>query len=176
MLTAAYYIDANDTVYAGLPVDLVIRAGSNPIPFDIAVRNTWVFFPVDSTAVQAAGGQPFYYEWGGPLTDVQQADSIVRWLQAGRIPPALPAGCELKLFPNPSNGRANIGFRLENETKVRLEIFNLLGQKVASLWDGKAQPGNTMINYDASLLASGAYVVRLEVGSGVEGKVMLIEK
>ena len=44
-------------------------------------------------------------------------------------------------FPNPFNNQTNIEFQLATETSIRLEIFNILGQKVKTLVEGEKSPG-----------------------------------
>ena len=45
-------------------------------------------------------------------------------------------------YPNPFNPETTIGFSVANDSKVTILIYNILGQKVATLLDGKMNPGN----------------------------------
>ena len=79
----------------------------------------------------------------------------------------LPSGFELNQnYPNPFNPSTTISFVLPVAADVRLEVFNLLGQRVRLLhdgplplgyhtveWDGRSDPGNEV--------ASGVYFYRL---------------
>jgi hypothetical protein len=47
---------------------------------------------------------------------------------------------------------------------VRLQVYNILGQRVATLVDESKTPGREEIMLDASRWASGTYVLRLQVG------------
>jgi hypothetical protein len=65
-------------------------------------------------------------------------------------------------FPNPFNPTTTIAFSLPNAGNVNLSVFNVLGQKVATLKNGEMEAGNHTITWDASQQASGVYFYRLE--------------
>ena len=87
-------------------------------------------------------------------------------------------------YPNPFNSSTNIRFALPTETSVKLEIFNLLGERIVTLVDETRQAGYYTEQFDASGLSSGVYLYRLQagdpsVGSGqsfVETKKLLLLK
>jgi len=68
------------------------------------------------------------------------------------------------------------GFGLPMASPVRLEIFNSLGQKVETLFDGSETAGWHEVTFDASRLSSGIYFYRLQAGTFVETKKMLLMK
>lgn len=80
-------------------------------------------------------------------------------------------------YPNPFNPTTTITFALPENAKVTLDLFNLVGQKVASLIDGKEiSAGNHSITFDASALESGTYIYRL-TSNGVQlSKRMVVMK
>ena len=55
-------------------------------------------------------------------------------------------------------------------------MFNLLGQEIATLVNEEKSPGNYEINFDASNLSSGIYVYKIQEGSFVESKKMILLK
>lgn len=67
-------------------------------------------------------------------------------------------------YPNPFNPSTNINFTIPAASNVQLDVFNLLGQKVATLIDGQRLAGNHTIRFDASNLASGMYFYMLRAG------------
>jgi len=77
-------------------------------------------------------------------------------------------------FPNPFNPETRIQFALPNASHVRLEIFNILGQKVATLVNDYRNPGWYTINFNATGLSSGVYFYRIEAGVNVETRSMMI--
>ncbi|WP_246075316.1 T9SS type A sorting domain-containing protein [Gracilimonas mengyeensis] len=80
-------------------------------------------------------------------------------------------------YPNPFNPTTNIAFTLPKAAEVNLTIFNILGQKVATLVNAKKYAsGNHKVQFDASSLSSGMYVYRLEAGSYISTKKMMLIK
>ncbi len=69
-------------------------------------------------------------------------------------------------YPNPFNPTTTIKYALPKAGKVKLEVFNLLGQKVAALVNSFKQAGYHQITFDGSNLASGVYVYRLSTDAG----------
>ncbi|MBD3232138.1 MAG: T9SS type A sorting domain-containing protein [candidate division Zixibacteria bacterium] len=64
-------------------------------------------------------------------------------------------------YPNPFNAQNQISYTVPASGHVNLEIYNLVGQKVATLIDGNQEAGYHTINWDASGYASGVYFYRL---------------
>jgi len=79
-------------------------------------------------------------------------------------------------YPNPFNASTIVNYQLPLSNYVRLEIYNLLGQKVATLVDGKQKAGHKSVNWDASALSSGLYFYRLTVGDLAETRRMMLIK
>lgn len=80
-------------------------------------------------------------------------------------------------YPNPFNPSTTINFNLAKETNVSLKVFNLLGQEVASLAANEfMQAGSYSYKFNASSLASGTYIYRLEAGDFVQTKKMTLTK
>jgi len=59
---------------------------------------------------------------------------------------------------------------------VKLEIYNLSGQKVATLMDGQRAAGYHEVSFDASGLSSGIYVYRIAAGDFVQMHKMMLVK
>ncbi|MFV1883497.1 MAG: T9SS type A sorting domain-containing protein [Balneola sp.] len=80
-------------------------------------------------------------------------------------------------YPNPFNPTTNITFSLANSSNVTLEVFNMLGQKVATLLQQEQlSVGQHTQTFDASSLASGMYVYRLSTGNFVQSRKMMLIK
>jgi hypothetical protein len=80
-------------------------------------------------------------------------------------------------YPNPFNPSTNISFNLPNAADVSLTVYNVLGQRVATLLNNrKYTSGSHTLSFDASNLASGIYIYRIEAGSFVSQKRMTLIK
>ncbi len=79
-------------------------------------------------------------------------------------------------YPNPFNPVTEISFGLPHECYVRLDVFNAMGQRVATLVDRHIGAGYHTVPWDAGELASGVYLYRLKADTFVETKKMLLIK
>lgn len=83
-------------------------------------------------------------------------------------------------YPNPFNPSTQIEFSLAVDSKVSLYVYNLLGEKVATLVNSNLATGVHQITFNASNLNSGVYFYKLEaIGNGfdfVEVKKMILTK
>ncbi len=64
-------------------------------------------------------------------------------------------------YPNPFNRGTTISFSLPAPGNIRLEIYDALGRKVSTLFDGFQAAGDIAVNWDASNLAGGTYFYKL---------------
>jgi hypothetical protein len=79
-------------------------------------------------------------------------------------------------YPNPFNPVTEINFSLPSACDVKLEIYNTMGQKVATIVDGFMEAGQHTVPWDAGSFSSGVYFYRLTAGNFVETKKMLLLK
>jgi hypothetical protein len=79
-------------------------------------------------------------------------------------------------YPNPFNPTTAIQFSLEKPGKTVLEIYNTLGQKVATLVNGELSAGAHRYQWNASGLSSGVYFYRLQSNEFVATKKMILVK
>ena len=68
----------------------------------------------------------------------------------------------LKAYPNPFNPQTTLEFQLEKTSMVRLEIFNVLGQRVDLLLNELRKPGLYRVRWLAKALPAGIYFARLQ--------------
>ncbi len=73
-------------------------------------------------------------------------------------------------YPNPFNPSTRIRYDLPESAQVRLEIYNLLGERVATLVDARQEAGSHQVAFEAGHLASGVYLYRLQAGDFVRTK------
>lgn len=105
------------------------------------------------------------------LTDVKETDADL-----------LPGQFELSQnYPNPFNPTTTISYNLPIKAKVKLEIFNILGQKVTTLVDAEQTAGTHKIEWDGSnqsgeKVTTGVYLYRLSTEKYEQTKKMLLLK
>jgi len=75
-------------------------------------------------------------------------------------------------YPNPFNPATVISYQLTVASDVKLAVFDILGREVAVLVDERKSPGTYEARFNASGLASGVYLYRMEVGRFVQMKRM----
>lgn len=71
----------------------------------------------------------------------------------------------MKLFqnyPNPFNPTTTIKFSIHQDLKVKLSVYNMLGEMVAELVNEKLSAGYYQVQFDGSKFASGIYMCKLE--------------
>ena len=123
--------------------------------------------------VTAVGGLAYVAERADGLT-IYQNDLVT-----GIEDPIQAVPGEFTLYqnyPNPFTPGTRISFRLEKNTRVTLEVLNILGQKVATLVEGYKPAGEYNIDFDAGDLSSGVYVYRLKSGQVSQSRKMLLLK
>jgi len=87
----------------------------------------------------------------------------------------LPNGFQLlQNYPNPFNPTTTIEFSLPKTEIVTLEVYNILGEELATLVSERLTAGKYKYDWDASSLASGVYFYQLQAGSFMETKKMLL--
>ena len=84
-------------------------------------------------------------------------------------------------YPNPFNSVTTIRYRIEESGRMRLEVFDVQGQKVKTLADGYAGPGAYQVEWDGmdasgKSVATGVYLVRLQKGGASLVHKMLLLK
>ncbi|MEG8947698.1 cohesin domain-containing protein [Rosettibacter firmus] len=79
-------------------------------------------------------------------------------------------------YPNPFNPSTTIKFALPKDSHVKLSVYNILGQEVATLVNGFMNAGYHTIKFDASGLNTGMYIYKIQADNFVSMKKMMYVK
>jgi hypothetical protein len=103
-----------------------------------------------------------FQAFAGPLNDMQ---------------PELPYSFGLEQnYPNPFNPSTQIQFEITRSQRVKVDIYNLTGQRVGTVADGIFDAGRHSLHWQPKVLSSGVYFLRLEAGEGVLYRKMILLK
>jgi aminopeptidase N len=149
-----------------------------PMTLRVYRDGSYTDFPIRDTVRTQVFRLPF----------TQAPDSIVldpdAWVLKQVVsPPTAVLGGEIPLtyvlhqnYPNPFNPATTIAYTLPARVHVKLEIYDVLGRKIVTLADGFQDPGQHTAVFDASSLASGTYLYRLEAGTFQADRKMTLVK
>jgi enterochelin esterase-like enzyme len=149
---------------------ILLEPGPDPIV-------TWdLFYPLLTTPIPPGAGDTYFLKILKPFTSrdtvvfVPIIDGVTEpgvSLQPARL-------TLLPNYPNPFNPSTNIEFEIAHQERVKVTIFNLLGQRIVSLWDGTLASGRHKLQWDGSTAATGVYFLRIEAGGQVATRRMLL--
>lgn len=79
-------------------------------------------------------------------------------------------------YPNPFNPELSLSLSIPVNGQLKVEVFNLLGQRVASLYDGPASVGELDLTWNANEYSSGIYLIRAQYGDKIATKKAVLLK
>ena len=79
-------------------------------------------------------------------------------------------------YPNPFNPSTTIKFSLPKLSNVKLIVYDVLGNEITTLENGKLNPGNYIVDFNTSSLSSGVYFYKLTADNYTETKRMILIK
>ncbi|MFQ3607894.1 MAG: 5'-nucleotidase C-terminal domain-containing protein [Chloroherpetonaceae bacterium] len=123
---------------------------------------------VDNTAQNGK----FYYR----LKQVD-FDGTVNYSNIVEVVKEKPTTFELaQNYPNPFNPATTINYQLPTSALVTLKVYDVVGREVATLVNARQEAGRYDVRFNGSSLSSGVYFYRLQAGSFVETKKMMLVK
>jgi len=109
-------------------------------------------------------------------SDTLHINLMISGVESARIG-AAPKVFELyENYPNPFNPATTIRYGLPKPSRVRIQIYNVLGRQVATLMNEEMRPGMYEIHWDATGFSSGIYFYKIKAGEWQQVKRMLLLK
>ena len=153
--------------------EFVVAALSDPNFFNIPITNTILFDSLSEFEVLYG-----YISAIGTISPVIEgrvvADTVLTIIDDESLTPK-----QFNLeqnYPNPFNPTTNINYSIPESGNIKLKVYDILGNEVATLVNETKTPGNYSAVYDASSFASGVYIYRLQTGSLMQTRKMILMK
>jgi len=142
-------------------------------------RNSYYQFDISNSSQEAAGQEESQTKLLRKQGEANRSRFVLS-IDPGKETPQISQSdnsVQLKPnYPNPFNPQTTIPYVLTEETEVKLTIWNMIGQKVATLVDGVVVAGEHKPTWNASNMPSGIYIARFEVNGEVFTRKMTLIK
>jgi hypothetical protein len=178
-----YHVRVFGQNLSGAPATLTVKEGTTTLASPILPFKTKAGGATDSTGndvysgafALTAGSHTIALSGSGVNIDYIQLikEDVVQGVAKGTEPFAYALE---QNYPNPFNPATTINFTLAKASNVKLVVYNILGQKTATLVDGPMNAGTHSLRFNALNLATGVYIYRLEAGEFSANKKMLLLK
>jgi photosystem II stability/assembly factor-like uncharacterized protein len=164
-LSSVYFIDAS-TGYAVGGGGIILRTTDEGATWDPQTSPpthelNWVHFPLANIGY-AVGNSGTIVKYNGPASVSNDQNSLPMLFVLGQN------------YPNPFNPSTTIKFELPRVSHVSLTVYDILGRQVSVLVNERREAGVHEVKFDGSNLASGVYFYRLQAGTFVETKKLLL--
>lgn len=184
LLPGTYYVTATDSAGCSVTDTIVVAYDiCGDVSFTTIVNDASCGSCSDGSATVVVTGNngPVTYLWNNSTTGSTASnlapgvytvvftdsagctfyDTITVFISGGVEENTFPG--EVSLYPNPNGGEFTLSLDMHGMAEVRIELFNVLGEKVSD----RVQPvsGNTNVHFDLEL-ASGRYMMRLSTSEG----------
>lgn len=180
--TVPWYTDENDhRMYKGVWYTMKVQTDTSSIKCKVWRTSdvepaTWNLDVTDSLYTEGEIGLEYY-------TGAHRFDNVVV-IGTGSFVTGIPENIHSnpvsyalgQNYPNPFNPTTVIKYSMPEQSRVILGIYNALGQRVALLVNEVQDAGFREVTFDGSRLSSGVYFYRLQAGSFIDTKKILLLK
>jgi len=136
---------------------IILSGGAYGIYAPDLTRQTWVVI------YSVSGGASIYV-----LVDMATGNFLSTTSVGENSTTVLPQSVALNQnYPNPFNPTTSISFSLPTQSKVKLDVFDMMGREVTTVAAGGMSAGLHEVHFDGSKLASGEYIYRLNANGKV---------
>ncbi len=131
----------------------------------------------------SSNGRKVLLSWTDARTPGKGYDVYGSLFDVAEITPVKPLHSTLPLnyalyqnYPNPFNPTTTISYGVRSKVRVVIVIYNVLGEKVATVVDGIRNPGTYLAVFNGSRFASGVYFCRMTAGEYASTRKLMILK
>ncbi|MEW6196917.1 MAG: T9SS type A sorting domain-containing protein [Bacteroidota bacterium] len=116
-------------------------------------------------------------QWLNDASKVKYIKNSLLAKKSSDMNSSIPSTYELKQnYPNPFNPTTTISYSLKEKGLVQLNVYNVLGQKVAELVNQRQEAGNHSVTFNGSGLPSGIYIYRIQSSEFSDSKKFILMK
>jgi hypothetical protein len=132
-----------------------------------------ISFNINGFPATPTSGNPIWTSSGLIHLDLSALVTSVEAMQPSEIPDDFQL---FQNYPNPFNPSTTIQFAIPKRAGVSLQIYDILGRKVATLIDEEMQPGQYKVVFEANALSTGVYFYRIQAEGFVQTKKLIVLK
>lgn len=160
---------------------LVAKIGSSNTAFGVGSFNKFSASASGNLFLAINDGVSAYSDNNGYLIAII-TKNVLATTSVSQTTSAFPDGMDLgQNYPNPFNPSTTFAYTLIQRSKVKVEVFNELGQLVTTLVDGISEVGNYQVSWNGkfssgTIVSNGTYFYRLSTDGAVQTKKMIMIK
>lgn len=117
------------------------------------------------TVVLGGTSHTVFYNTNGSVSSTALQSAITNALNSTTGIAEQEYFSSLNLFPNPADSRSEISYTLNASSNVKIEVYNIVGEKAATVFSGFQNAGEQSMSIDTQKLSNGIYFVKLTSGS-----------
>jgi hypothetical protein len=122
------------------------------------------------------GGYDFHGISSGKFGDKNKGKLLYNNFEKTEEKSTLTKYFTIENYPNPFNPSTNIVVSIPQQTELQIVVFNVMGQKIKTLFNGVKAAGNYEFRFDANNLSSGIYLIKAIYNNGVVTRKVLLMK
>jgi len=174
-----YYVQINDIYFLNADSGWAVHGtpSTGAIMFTSNAGTNWVMDEGANNWYQCITAIPTRKAWCGSSNGQIWYTQLNRLVGIHTTGNQVPSDFGLSQnYPNPFNPTTAIRFQIPSDGNVTLKVYDVLGREVSTVINENLSAGEHEVKFDASNLASGVYLYRIEAGSFSDVKKMLLIK
>ena len=156
-------------------------ASTNEVGADACFSNTAISMSdygstsMQKTVVLGGSSHSVYYTVNGSINTTSMEDAINTALSTSSIHEKNMGDFKLNVFPNPATGELSISYSLLKSDKVKIEVVNMLGEKITNVENQNETIGQHQLYFDLTGLKAGIYFLQINTRSTTQQVKFIVE-